>query len=103
MEIHALTSFLYGVLVLVGGWVGYRKAGSRPSLISGLVSAAALFLAAGLSLAGFRFGQWLAGGTALILLTFFGYRFVQSRKFMPAGLMILASLVALTFLWTRGG
>src|SRR5262249_422314 len=38
MILPAVVSFLYGGVVLIGGFIGYRKAGSRPSLIAGAVS-----------------------------------------------------------------
>jgi len=100
MNTPALTAFVYGALVLAGGWVGYKKAGSRPSLVSSILSAAVLLLAAVLSLSGNPAGDTLAMAVALVLLVFFGVRLAKSGKFMPAGLMVAVSLATLVVLWT---
>ena len=94
----AIVSFLYGGLVLIGGFIGYRKAGSRPSLIAGAVSDALLVLATALILLRRPAGIWIAIGVSAALLVFFAVRWLKGRKFMPAGLMVLASLAALGLL-----
>jgi len=100
LNITAVVALVYGVLVFGGGYLGYRKAGSRPSMISGALSGMVLLIAAVLSQAGISAGPTLAMGTTFLLLAFFGYRFVRGRKFMPAGLMALASLATLAIFWT---
>ena len=99
MNTPALTALVYGALVFAGGWVGYKKAGSRPSLISASLSAAVLLIAATLSFSGISAGNVLAMAVALVLLVFFGYRFAKGGKFMPAGLMTVVSLATLVVLW----
>jgi len=100
MNTPALAALVYGALVFAGGWVGYKKAGSRPSLIASSISAAALVLAAALSLSGNSAGNVLAMGVALALLIFFGVRLAKGGKFMPAGMMVALSLATLVVLWT---
>ena len=81
----------YAVLLAVGGIIGYTKAGSRPSLIAGLASAAAL-LALGLSTQSATLGMGLGALVAILLAAFFGYRFLaKTRKFMPAGMLAVVS------------
>jgi uncharacterized membrane protein (UPF0136 family) len=92
---QAVLSLIYGSLVLVGGIIGYRKAGSRPSLIAGVVSEALLCLAGLLLFIGSRWGLVLAVGVAALLLLFFAVRWVKGGKFMPAGLMALCSALTL--------
>jgi len=98
MMLAALTSVIYGSLVLAGGVVGYRKAHSRASLVSGIVSEAVLLAAALLIFRGNLLGLKLAMATALLLLVFFTMRWLKGRKFMPAGLMVVSSAIALALL-----
>jgi uncharacterized membrane protein (UPF0136 family) len=79
--------------------MGFKKAGSRISLISGATAEALLLVAAALSLTGSTAGAKLAMAVAFVLLAFFGYRFARGRKFMPAGLMVVASLAALALIY----
>ena len=99
MTVPAIISILYGSLVLLGGWMGYKKAGSRPSLIAGAVSGTILWIAAFLSFAENPLGPRMALLVGLLLLILFGYRFAKGRKFMPSGLMAVASLVAVAAIW----
>ena len=100
MNTPALTALVYGALVFAGGWVGYKKAGSRPSLIASSLSASVLLFAAVLSLSGISAGYMVAMVVALVLLVFFGYRLAKGGKFMPVGLMVAVSLATLVVLWT---
>ena len=98
MILAAVTAVVYGGLVLAGGFMGFRKAGSKPSLIAGIVADTLLVLAALLMFFGQPAGAKLAMGVAALLLVFFGMRWLKGRKFMPAGLMVLCSAVALILL-----
>ncbi len=87
---------IYALLLAVGGVIGYTKAGSKPSLYAGLASAAAVILALVLTFQNSSLGMSLGALVALLLAGFFGYRFaIQTRKFMPAGLLAVLSLVVL--------
>lgn len=85
---------LYAVLVMAGGVMGYLKARSKPSLISGLISGTALLVAWAISLTkSYSAGMVLATCFAIALLVVFSLRFRKTQKFMPAGLMAVVSLV----------
>jgi uncharacterized membrane protein (UPF0136 family) len=87
---------IYAILLAVGGVIGYTKAGSKPSLIAGLGSAAAAALALALSVRSTTWGMGLGALLAILMAYFFGHRYaVKTRKFMPAGLLALASLIVL--------
>lgn len=103
MTPSALIVFVYAVLTMVGGIFGFVKAGSRPSLISGLISGL-LLLAAGYGLLrGQSWGLPLAVVLTSAILVFFGIRFAQGHIFMPAGLMVILSILTLAgVLLTRG-
>ena len=85
---------LFGLLVLVGGIVGYTTTASRASLISGGAFGIAL-LASGLAvLRGKHTGLLMAPLLTVLLTAFFGYRFMQSSEVIPSGLMTVLGLVA---------
>ncbi|XP_008277886.1 transmembrane protein 14C-like [Stegastes partitus] len=84
----------YAVLVSAGGVLGYVKAGSVTSLVAGLLFG--LLAAAGAYLTSQNpRNVWLSLGTAGTLAVVMGLRFLNSWKFMPAGLMTLASALML--------
>lgn len=95
----AWVTLVYALLVLAGGIMGYRKASSQASLISGTLFGLALLAAAILMLRGSAAGATAAMVLAVVLLLFFGYRLVTGGKFMPAGLMVVVSLVELAVLY----
>ncbi len=91
-----LTLGIYAVLLAMGGVMGFLKARSRPSLISGLVSAAAAVAALVLSTMQYSIGVPLGATLAIVLFLFFGYRYaLRNRLFMPNGLMAVVSFVVL--------
>lgn len=91
-----VTLGIYGALLAVGGLIGYFKAGSRPSLIAGILSAVAAFAALGLSIGQSQLGPPLGLVLSIVLFVLFGYRYaVKTGKFMPSGLLAVISLVVL--------
>ncbi len=95
-----ITLGIYAVLLAVGGVIGYVKAGSRPSLIAGLTSAVFAALALGLSIRSNRWGVPLGLILSISLFVLFGYRYAaKTRKFMPSGLLAVASLVVLAVMF----
>src|SRR5262245_31503360 len=90
--------WVYIALLLVGGLMGFLKAGSKVSLISSVVFAVLLALFAGHVL------TWVWGPHLLLglLLVVFVMRYAKTKKFMPAGLMIVLSAVTLLLLLTVG-
>jgi uncharacterized membrane protein (UPF0136 family) len=91
-----VTLGIYGVLLAVGGLIGYFKAGSRPSLIAGLLSAVAAFGALGLSIGRSQLGPPIGLLLSIVLFVLFGYRYaIKTGKFMPSGLLAVISLIVL--------
>jgi uncharacterized membrane protein (UPF0136 family) len=83
--------WIYIVLLVIGGIVGFLKAKSKPSLIMSLIFAAALS-ACQLNILNVAH---LADILIIFLFVFFGFRLLKTKKFMPAGLMIVLSLATL--------
>lgn len=94
MSIGVIAAVIYGLLAAVGGIIGYAQAGSKPSLISGLLSGALLMLGALLWANGNPAGVGLAMGVTVGLIVVFIRRWMLTRKAMPALLMIAAGIVA---------
>ncbi|THU51356.1 hypothetical protein C4D60_Mb06t30160 [Musa balbisiana] len=96
----------YGLLVLVGGVVGYARRGSTASLAGGAGSGVVLLLAGFLSLKAFekRRNSYLALALetlcSLILTFVMGKRYLETSKIMPAGLVAaLSALMSLFYLY----
>ena len=77
--------FVFGVLTVAGGVMGFLKANSRPSLIAGGVSGLALIAAGYLAgTANARAGLILGFFVSLALAMRFGRAYAKSKKTMPA-------------------
>ena len=83
--------WIYIVLLVAGGLVGFFKANSKASLIASFSFAAVLILCA----IGVIFHRYVADIVLSILLVFFAHRLTKSKKFMPNGLMLILTLVTL--------
>jgi uncharacterized membrane protein (UPF0136 family) len=97
---------IYAVLLIVGGIIGFIKGRSRPSLIagilSGLVAVGAIFWIAATNneQGGYALGLLLS----IVLFLFFGYRAAITRRFMPAGMLAVASAVVMAIMvWSIAG
>ena len=84
----------YAIFVAIGGGIGYLKSKSRVSLWSGLGSAVLLVVAYIVGLSNQVGGLAIALGSAIALCCVFLMRLRKTRKFMPAGLMGIASAIA---------
>ena len=83
--------WIYIVLLVVGGLIGFLKAKSKVSLIMSVVFAALLALCA----AGIIFQYYVADILLAALLVVFGIRLTKTKKFMPSAMMLILTLVAL--------
>jgi uncharacterized membrane protein (UPF0136 family) len=94
MEQTAIEVLVYGAIMILGGIAGYVKVGSKASLLSGV--------GMGLALLACGYGVWrgsehslvVAEVIALLLVVLFAVRYAKSRRFMPAGMLAILSLVA---------
>lgn len=89
MNAHTVL-WIYIVLMVIGGVMGFVKAGSKASLIASVAFGAILTLFA-LNILPFAYHQIVL----VFLLVFFGMRLAKSKKMMPNGVMTIATILAL--------
>jgi uncharacterized membrane protein (UPF0136 family) len=82
--------WIYIVLLVIGGLIGFFKGKSQVSLIMSVSFAAALSLCA----AGVIFQPYVADILLATLFVVFGLRVTKTRKFMPAGMMLVITVAA---------
>ena len=86
---------VFGALTIIGGIIGYVKAGSLPSIIAGSI-AGVLLLIAGWLLPEHRTIGLATGLTvSLLLAAQFIPKFIRTGKAMPAGMMSILSAIGL--------
>ena len=83
--------WIYIVLLVIGGLIGFLKAKSRgvADYVGGLCGRAELCAA------GIIFQPYVADILLAALLVVFGMRLVKTKKFMPAGLMLVITILVL--------
>ena len=84
---------IFGLLTIVGGVIGYVKAGSTASIIAGGTSGVALIAAAFLLPGNAPLGLIIAGVVSIALAARFIPAFMKTGKIMPAGLMAVLSAI----------
>jgi uncharacterized membrane protein (UPF0136 family) len=84
---------IFGLLTIVGGVIGYVKAGSTASLIAGAISGLALLAAAFLLPNNVAVGLIIAGVVSVALAGRFVPAFMKTGKVMPAGMMAALSVI----------
>ncbi len=85
--------YVYAALLFIGGFIGF-KAGSKVSLYMGVVSSFLILF--GLFIVGNNavFGYVFTGAVSGLLTGTFLIRLVKTKKFMPAGMLLIISAVA---------
>lgn len=91
--------WIYIVLLVVGGVMGFLKAKSKVSLVTSIVFAIALSLCAG----GILGGRYTADVILALLVVVFVIRYVKTKKFMPAGFLVILTIVTLLVRFLAGG
>lgn len=87
---------VYGLLLIVGGVVGYTKAHSKASLYAGSASGVIAISFSYMGLTGNDLlALFLLAAESILLSAFFYMRYSASKKFMPAGMMVVVSGISL--------
>jgi uncharacterized membrane protein (UPF0136 family) len=91
MSFPVLLLYIYGVILILGGAMGYVKAKSVPSLVAGVVCGVIALLL------GYYYPWQFAPEAALLLsillIVIMGRRYFRTRKAMPALLIVALSLI----------
>ncbi len=95
MTISVIAAIAYGILSIVGGLIGYAQAKSKISLIAGVASGILLMVGGVLVAQGQTAGLILSAVVTIVLIVAFGVRLAKTRKFMPAGLMLVLGIPVL--------
>jgi len=104
MEAARIYFFVFGALTIVGGIVGYLKAGSVASIIAGSITGVLLLVAAFLLPEHRTIGLATALIVSLLLAAQFVPKFLQTGRVMPAGLMSILSaigIIAVIVAWVK--
>jgi uncharacterized membrane protein (UPF0136 family) len=95
MDWTKLYFLTFGALTIIGGIIGYVKAGSLPSIIAGAVTGVLLLLAGSLLSSHRLIGLATAFVVSLLLAAQFVPKFIRTGKVMPAGLMSILSVIGI--------
>ena len=98
MKLKSIITFCYSLIVLTGGVIGYIKAGSFISILTGIGFSFLLNISAILLFKSRKEGYYTTLALTTILTLFFCYRFFLSFNILPAGLMAVISIAMLAFL-----
>ena len=91
---------VYALLLVIEAVMTYGRTGAKPSFIAGLLSGVVALSAAGLVLVNnVSLGVSVGMGVMLAMMGVFGSRYMRTRAFFPAGVMMTLSLVTLGVLF----
>jgi uncharacterized membrane protein (UPF0136 family) len=104
MEAARIYFIVFGALTIVGGIVGYLKAGSVASIIAGSITGVLLLVAAFLLPEHRTIGLATALIVSLLLAAQFIPKFLRTGRVMPAGMMSILSaigIIAVIVAWVK--
>lgn len=86
---------IFGALTIIGGVIGYVKAGSVPSIIAGAITGVLLLVAGALLPEHRAIGLATGFIISLLLAAQFIPKFIRTGRAMPAGMMSILSVIGL--------
>ena len=98
MKLTGWVLLLYALIIFLGGIFGYVSKESVPSLVMGVIFAAALSVGSFMVFNGKQIGFIIGAAATALLFLFFCSRFILSFKLFP-GVIAAISLAVLIFLF----
>jgi uncharacterized membrane protein (UPF0136 family) len=95
MQAAKIYFIVFGALTIIGGIVGYIKAGSVASIIAGSITGVLLLVAAFLLPEHRMVGLATALIVSLLLAAQFVPKFLRTGRVMPAGMMSILSVIGI--------
>ncbi len=95
MDGTSIYFLIFGALTIVGGIIGYVKAGSLPSIIAGAITGILLLVAGWILPTNRTVGLAMALIVSLLLAAQFVPKVIRTGKMMPAGLMSILSVIGI--------
>jgi len=95
MDATSIYFLIFGALTIVGGVIGYVKAGSLPSIIAGAITGVLLLVAGWILPTHRTAGLVMALIVSLLLAVQFVPKLIRTGKMMPAGLMSILSVIGI--------
>ena len=95
MDATKLYFLIFGALTIIGGIIGYVKAGSLPSIIAGSITGVLLLIGGSLLSSHRLIGLATAFVVSVLLAAQFVPKFIRTRKVMPAGMMSILSVIGI--------
>ena len=95
MDATSIYFLIFGALTIIGGIIGYVKAGSLPSIIAGAITGILLLVAGWILPTNRVAGLMMALVISLLLAVQFLPKFIRTGKVMPAGLMSILSVIGI--------
>jgi len=95
MDATSIYFLIFGALTIIGGVIGYVKAGSVPSIVAGAITGILLLIAGWILPNNRMVGLVMAFVVSLLLAIQFAPKFFRTGKVMPAGLMSILSVIGL--------
>ena len=85
-------------LIELGGIIGFKAAGSKASLIAGVISGGLLLAAFAVTFVELVIGLWIGAGVCVLLTIVFLMRVARTGKMMPSGMLLLLCVGAGAYL-----
>jgi uncharacterized membrane protein (UPF0136 family) len=95
MDATAIYFLVFGAVTILGGIIGYVKAGSLPSIIAGTITGILLLVAGWILPNNRTAGLAIAFIVSLLLAAQFVPKLIRTAKMMPAGLMSILSVIGI--------